>query len=278
MDIIIQSGPERGRKFTIQGTDAIIGRRSHCDVCLQDERLSGQHAQLHYEHGQWYVFDLNSSNGTWVNRQRLYQKHKLQPGDEVGVGKTVMRFENLGMGAVAAMAPAPMYDIGAPVYNADSNIKKSDKSATSGKMRVLPLFLLLIVGIFIIVGSSILAWGAWEWGWEGGLRDFLSSGIPAVLGLLLLTPWGMMGVMGGVNMTIKRFRGTSSGIWSLLIFLFGLIPLAFWFMFLALTSLFGVWAWNASLSMLPSKRRCEQCRGWNDYTATRCQHCRQPLN
>lgn len=115
MDIIIQSGPERGRRFTIQGTNAIIGRQSQCDVCLQDERLSSQHAQLRYKNGYWYISDLTSRNGTWVNCQRLYQEHMLQPSDEIGVGKTVMRCEGMGMAGGAVVA-YPMYDNG-PAYN-----------------------------------------------------------------------------------------------------------------------------------------------------------------
>mgnify|MGYP000602898031 CR=1 FL=1 len=112
MDIIILSGPAQGRRITIQETDVLIGRRANCNVCLQDDRLSGEHAQLHYENGHWFVYDLSSSNGTWVNRQRLSQGYMLRPGDELGVGKTVMRFENLNVVGAAA-APYPMYDSGA---------------------------------------------------------------------------------------------------------------------------------------------------------------------
>lgn len=110
MNIIVESGPENGRQFTIQGLNIVIGRGSNCDVCLQDDRLSGQHARLQYENGSWVVYDLNSSNGTWVNQRQLTGAYTLQPGDRLGVGKTVMRFEDLDMAADVAASPYPIYD------------------------------------------------------------------------------------------------------------------------------------------------------------------------
>ena len=266
MDIIIQSSSERGRKFTIHGTEALIGRGAHCDVCLRDERLSGQHAKLHYKNGSWYVFDLGSRNGTWVNRQRLYQERRLQPSDEVGVGKTVLRFENFGMARVAAM-PAPVYDANSLAYAESPSVRAEQPPSASGKMPVWPLFLLLLMGLFMLGGIAIFATSL-PYSWVE---------IGAILGILLMLPWGTMGVFGGINMTIKKFKGSSWDMWWLLLFLFGLIPIGLWFVFLAFTSLFGVWAWNGAISMLPSKRRCMQCKGWNDYDAVRCTHCGQSL-
>jgi len=99
--------------------------------------------------------------------------------------------------------------------------------------------------------------------------------VPIVIGVLLMIPWVITGIIGGIRITIKKLAGTS---WWIFMILFGLIPLAIWLIFLAFTGILGVWAWNWSIPMLPSKRRCAQCKGWNDYAATRCSHCSQPLS
>jgi FHA domain/Domain of unknown function (DUF1707) len=60
----------------------VVGRDPGCDVCLPDRSISRRHAQLHREPGCWYVLDLSSTNGTWLNG-RLIEAAYGQPGDEL---------------------------------------------------------------------------------------------------------------------------------------------------------------------------------------------------
>src|SRR6266851_7158255 len=48
-----------------------IGRVEECDVCIKDEYVSRAHAEVLLEHGQWWVRDLHSSNGIYIDDQRV---------------------------------------------------------------------------------------------------------------------------------------------------------------------------------------------------------------
>src|ERR1700712_5294012 len=62
-----------------------IGRAADCDVSLQDRFVSRVHARGYFEAGQWWIEDLNSSNGLFVNGQRL-SKVLLGTGSTVRLG------------------------------------------------------------------------------------------------------------------------------------------------------------------------------------------------
>jgi adenylate cyclase len=64
----------------------IVGRRESCDIPLRLPNISGQHCELYFRDGYWYVRDLNSTNGVKVNGLRVQHK-LLHPGDEITLGK-----------------------------------------------------------------------------------------------------------------------------------------------------------------------------------------------
>lgn len=72
------------RQFT--QSDVVLGRDPAADVPLADKAVSAQHAQLRYRHGQWWVHDLGSRNGTRLNRQQLDVPTVLTTGDEIRCG------------------------------------------------------------------------------------------------------------------------------------------------------------------------------------------------
>jgi pSer/pThr/pTyr-binding forkhead associated (FHA) protein len=81
-----------GRGVALAG-DVTIGRRTACEVALRDDSVSGRHARLRRRRGQWEVEDLGSTNGTFVNGERVAGAVPLSPGDVIGVGTTTWRFE-----------------------------------------------------------------------------------------------------------------------------------------------------------------------------------------
>jgi pSer/pThr/pTyr-binding forkhead associated (FHA) protein len=87
-----------------------IGRGSANDAVIRvDSSVSSSHASLLFENGGWFIQDLASSNGTFVNRRKLAKNEKapLPPGASVGLGKTVtLRFEQIGKSS----EPAPVRD------------------------------------------------------------------------------------------------------------------------------------------------------------------------
>lgn len=66
----------------------LIGRREGCDARIAVGSVSREHCELRIEDGKLYIKDLGSSNGTFVNRQRI-QEVQLSPGDLIAVGPAV---------------------------------------------------------------------------------------------------------------------------------------------------------------------------------------------
>lgn len=69
-----------------------LGRRPYNDIVIENLAVSGEHAVFLQQSGLFYVEDLNSTNGTFVNG-RAVRKHQLQPGDTLEIGKCKIRFE-----------------------------------------------------------------------------------------------------------------------------------------------------------------------------------------
>lgn len=70
----------------------LIGRRARCDMTLADDSLSGVHAVLFRIGGRWFVRDLNSRTGTFVNGALIRQRRGLEDGDLIRVGRAEIRF------------------------------------------------------------------------------------------------------------------------------------------------------------------------------------------
>ena len=66
-------------------TKLTVGREGHNDVVISDERCSREHCSFRKLDGDWYVCDLGSSNGTFVNGNRVERVQKLRPGDRIKV-------------------------------------------------------------------------------------------------------------------------------------------------------------------------------------------------
>jgi serine phosphatase RsbU (regulator of sigma subunit) len=70
----------------------LVGRAAHNHLVLNDYRISRQHARVTHERDGYYVYDLNSVNGTLVNDTKI-RRHRLQLGDTVTFGPFVFHFE-----------------------------------------------------------------------------------------------------------------------------------------------------------------------------------------
>ena len=69
-----------------------IGRSATNTLVVQDETLSSRHAALEYRDGRWWLHDLDSTNGTYVNRRRLAGTTELRPGDMLHTGRVAFQF------------------------------------------------------------------------------------------------------------------------------------------------------------------------------------------
>ena len=85
--LVIRAGGGRvGESFPLNADRMTIGRRPDSDIFLDDVTVSRDHALLVRRSGDYYLDDLGSLNGTYVNRHRI-ESHRLEDGDELQVGK-----------------------------------------------------------------------------------------------------------------------------------------------------------------------------------------------
>ncbi len=90
--LIATSGRDQGRHFEITSADILIGRHpTLADFVLNDPTISAQHARIRYEDGHYVLHDLDSTNGTFVNKQRITIQ-PLQDQDRIKLGVVEMIF------------------------------------------------------------------------------------------------------------------------------------------------------------------------------------------
>ncbi|KAF0111604.1 MAG: hypothetical protein FD147_785 [Chloroflexi bacterium] len=77
-------------KVTFSKAEVSIGRDDSCDIPLTEETISNRHARLTYRHMHWWVEDLLSTNGTYLNDERVETPTILITGDELRIGKTIL--------------------------------------------------------------------------------------------------------------------------------------------------------------------------------------------
>jgi two-component system cell cycle response regulator len=89
--LIVLTGGTVGERVSLHG-NAVLGRDPDAELVLSDPGVSWQHALVEDQGDKYVVVDLESTNGTYVNGQRVTEK-SLEPGDKLRVGGTTIRFE-----------------------------------------------------------------------------------------------------------------------------------------------------------------------------------------
>ena len=91
--LAIDSGIHAGDRLQLV-PEVHIGRSDSCELVLEDDYISSMHALLsHQGHGQWVLKDLGSTNGTYVNTERILDTAPVTPGDIIRIGGVQMRLE-----------------------------------------------------------------------------------------------------------------------------------------------------------------------------------------
>ncbi len=89
--LFVIRGNDQGTRFQLEEPAIGLGRDSTNPLQLHDTEVSRQHAELLRTENHYVIADLNSSNGTFVNGQRV-ERHRLASGDHVQVGGTLMLY------------------------------------------------------------------------------------------------------------------------------------------------------------------------------------------
>ncbi|HLA07973.1 MAG TPA: FHA domain-containing protein [Anaerolineales bacterium] len=88
--LIMRSGPTPGAVFPLEGDQLMIGRDSMNEVTINDAEISRRHARLTFQGGKYVLEDLGSTNGTFVNGQRLAGPRVLKAGEVVSFGEQIV--------------------------------------------------------------------------------------------------------------------------------------------------------------------------------------------
>jgi len=94
MRLKIVLGPQAGRIFNLPGEEVLIGRSPEADVpLLLDRQASRSHATLKFKEGVYWLADAGSSNGTFVEDQRVTEPVALEIGQRFRIGESVLQIE-----------------------------------------------------------------------------------------------------------------------------------------------------------------------------------------
>ena len=159
--LIVQRGPNAGQVFTLNELFQTIGRAAGCDIHIPDQTLSRQHARIRVTANGCVVEDLASTNGTYVNGQRITGPTLLRSGDTLQLGELItfaIQADRPNLDDLATIAPsaAPVGfeptlahgQLAAPTYAAAGSSNRTAWMLVGG--------LVLLVTLLIVGGLSFL--------------------------------------------------------------------------------------------------------------------------
>jgi hypothetical protein len=116
--LVVRRGPQPNQQFLLTRDTVTIGRDITNDIVINDPEVSRHHARLIRTPNGYTYEDLRSTNGSFINRQRITAPYQMTNGDMLGLGETItLAYEVVGDIAAATMvasggssepAPAPM--------------------------------------------------------------------------------------------------------------------------------------------------------------------------
>jgi pSer/pThr/pTyr-binding forkhead associated (FHA) protein len=89
--LVVKRGPNAGSQFLIEKDVTTAGRHPESDIFLDDITVSRRHAEVRRKDANFFVHDMGSLNGTYVNRERV-ENTQLAHGDELQIGKFKLAF------------------------------------------------------------------------------------------------------------------------------------------------------------------------------------------
>jgi hypothetical protein len=94
--LVAWDGDQEGEDFRVRDGQNIVGSAPDCDIVLRDDTISGKHASLRYKDGKFYLTDLDSSNGTFLNgSNEPTARVELRSDDMIRFGAVSLKFKSL---------------------------------------------------------------------------------------------------------------------------------------------------------------------------------------
>jgi len=93
---VAMDGDQKGEDFRIRDGQNILGSGPEADIVIRDATVSGRHASLRYKDARFYLTDLDSSNGTFLNNaSESIAREELRDNDVVRIGAISLKFKCL---------------------------------------------------------------------------------------------------------------------------------------------------------------------------------------
>jgi pSer/pThr/pTyr-binding forkhead associated (FHA) protein len=88
--LVVTAGALKGTRLDLAGQQITLGRANDATLVLNDDYASSRHARIFPQDGQWIVEDLGSTNGTYLDRQKVTRPTPVPLGVPIRIGKTVL--------------------------------------------------------------------------------------------------------------------------------------------------------------------------------------------
>ncbi|MEP0806409.1 MAG: FHA domain-containing protein [Chloroflexota bacterium] len=173
--LIMRQGPTPGATFLLEGSQLNIGRDSSNEIVINDAEVSRRHARLTFQGGKYVLEDLGSTNGTFVNGQRLAGPRVLKAGEVVSLGEQIVLVYEVttndpgatmvspraaaapSLSRPAAVPPPPADYVGSvPASPAPSSSAPPSTPAPARRMNILPIIIAVAVLFFICLCAGFL--------------------------------------------------------------------------------------------------------------------------
>ncbi|MQA14829.1 MAG: FHA domain-containing protein [Pseudonocardiaceae bacterium] len=92
--LVVTGGALTGTRISLDGRPILIGRADDSTLVLDDDYASTRHARLGYSGGDWFLEDLGSTNGTYLDRAKVTAPTRVPPGTPIRIGKTVIELRS----------------------------------------------------------------------------------------------------------------------------------------------------------------------------------------
>lgn len=128
LSLLVIQGPDAGKRFALpKELPQLLGRSSEA-LLMTDTTVSRRHAELTPDGDMWFIRDLKSQNGTWINGVQIRERIRLEPGDQIRVGATVLLF---GPDAIGDGPAVTITDEGEQQTEVEARMHSSDTGSNA---------------------------------------------------------------------------------------------------------------------------------------------------
>jgi pSer/pThr/pTyr-binding forkhead associated (FHA) protein len=119
--LVVVRGRSKAAAHKLGAGTTVAGRQEGCQLQIKSSQVSRRHCELFEKKGLLLVKDLGSSNGTFVNGERIDGQRVLEPGDELTIGNVVFRVERSDVPGEARKSAETAVVEGVPLSNGDES-------------------------------------------------------------------------------------------------------------------------------------------------------------